>query len=64
MALTIDTCVKTSMAYQAYKVFNSHAHEISLWIILSRLLHERTPHLGGMNGDIQSYLANLALKNG
>ena len=32
--------------------------------IISRLLHEHTPNLGGMNGDVQSDLATLAFNNG
>ena len=32
--------------------------------ILSRLLHSRAPHLGRMNGDVQSDLATLAFKKG
>ena len=61
--MTNDTCVKSSMAPQAYKVVSTHAHEISGWTILSRLLHSRAPRLGGMNGDVQYDLATLALKN-
>ena len=52
------------MAPQAYKVVSTHAHEISGWTILSRLIHSRAPHLGGMNGDVQSNLSTLAFKNG
>ena len=52
------------MAPQAYKVFITHAHEISGWNILSRLIHSRAPHLGGTNGDVQSNLATLAFNNG
>ena len=52
------------MAPQAYKIFSTHAHETSGWIILSRLLNSRAPHLGGINGDIQSGLATLAFRNG
>ena len=52
------------MAPQSYKLVITHAHEISLWTILSRLLHSRATHLGGMNGDVQSDLATLAFKNG
>ena len=51
------------MAPQYYKVVNTHAHEISGWTILSRLLHARAPHLGVMNGDAQSGLAILAFNN-
>ena len=64
LEMTNDTCVKYSMAPQSYKVFSTHAHEISGCTILSRLFHSRAPHLGGMNGDVQSDLATLALKNG
>ena len=39
VAMTNDTSVKSSMAPQAYKVVSTHAHEISGWTILSRLLH-------------------------
>ena len=52
------------MAPQAYKIVSTHYHEISGWTILSRLLHSRTPHIGGINGDGQSYLATLAFRNG
>ena len=52
------------MAPQAYKVVNTHDHKISGWEILSRLLHSRKLHLGGMKGDFQSDLYTLAFKNG
>ena len=51
------------MAPQAYKVINTHANEISVWISLSNLIHTRTPYIGGMNGDVQSVLATLVFKN-
>ena len=60
--MTNDTFVKSSMAPQAYKAVNTHAHEISVWKILSRLLHSWAPHLGGINGGVQSYLAIVAFK--
>ena len=62
--MTNDTCIKDSMAPQAYKIVSTHAHETSGWIILSRLLNSRAPHLGGMNGDVQYDLATLDFKNG
>ena len=37
--ITNDTCVKSSMAPQAYKFVSTHAHEVSGWTILYRLLH-------------------------
>ena len=52
------------MAPQAYKVVITHAHEISGWTILSILLHSRVLQLGGMNGDVQSDISTLVLKNG
>ena len=52
------------MAPQAYKVVNTHAHEIYGWKNLSRLLHVHAPTIGGINGHIQSDLANLTFKNG
>ena len=52
------------MVPQAYKVFSTHAHEISVWTILYRLLHSSAPHLIDMNGDVQSNLSTLAFKNG
>ena len=64
MALTDDTGVKYSMVPKDYKVVNTHAHEISVWTIISILLHSRALHLEGMNGDVQSDLATLASKNG
>ena len=62
--MTDETRVKSSMAPQAYKVVSTHSHDISVWTILSRLLHSRDPHLGGINGDDQSDLATLAVNNG
>ena len=62
--MTNYTCVKPSMAPQAYKVFSTHAHEISGWTILSRLLHSSAPHIGGMNGDVQSDIVTLSFNNG
>ena len=64
VAMTNDICLKTSVAPQAYKIVSTRAHENSGWIILSRILNSRAPHLGGMNGDIQSGLATLAFRNG
>ena len=64
MAITNSTSVKSSMAPQPYKVISTQANEISGWTILSRLLHSRATHFGGMNGDIQSDLATLVFKNG
>ena len=52
------------MATWAYKVVNTHPHEITVCTILSRLIHSRSPHLGGINGDVQYDLATLAFKNG
>ena len=45
---------KYSMTPQAYKVINTHAHEISGRTIILRLIHFRNPRLGGMNGEVQS----------
>ena len=59
-----DIGVKSSMAPQAYKVFSTHAHEISGWKILSRLLHSRAPNLGGINVDVKFDLSTLAFKKG
>ena len=64
VAMTNEACVKSSMKPHAYKVVINHSHEISGRIILSRLLHSRAPHLGMMNGDVQSDLSTLAFKNG
>ena len=62
--MTNDTCVKSFMEPQAYKVFSTHAHEISGWTILYRLHHSRAPHLRGTNDDVQYDIATLAFKNG
>ena len=64
VAMTNDTCVKSSMAPQAYTVVSTHAHEISGYNILSRLLHSRAPYIVGMNGDVHYDLATLAFNNG
>ena len=52
------------MESQAYKVVSTHAHEISGWKILYIIIHSLAPHLGGVNGDVQSDIATLAFKNG
>ena len=52
------------MVPQAYNVFSTHAHEISVCTVLFRLLHSRAPQLWGMNGDVQSDLSTLDFKNG
>ena len=62
--MTNDTCVKSSMTYQAYKVVITRAHEISGWEILSILIHSCAPHIGGINGDVMYDLATLVFKNG
>ena len=62
--MTNDTCVKSFMAPQAYKVVSTNDNEISGWTILSRLLHSLAPNLGGMNGNVKSDLATLEFKNG
>ena len=61
--MTNETCVKSSMSPQAYKVVITYANEISGWKSISRLLHACAPHLGGKNGDVQSNLFTLAFKN-
>ena len=62
--MTNYTRVKSFMEPQAYKVVNKNAHEISGWRIISRILHSRAPHLGGINGYVQSDLSILEFKNG
>ena len=52
------------MAPQACKVSSTNAHEILGGTILSRLIHSRAPHLGGINVNVQYYLATLAFNNG
>ena len=47
------------MLPQAYKIVNTHAHEISGWKIISRLLHMQAPNIGVMNGDVKSDLSTL-----
>ena len=63
MVIKNDTCVRSSMAPQAYNFVIAHAHEISGWKFLSRIIHSRAPNIGGVNGDVQSDLATLAFKN-
>ena len=58
-----DIFTKSFIAPHTYKVFSTHAHEISEWKVISRLIHSRAPHLGGMNGDFQSDIATLAFNN-
>ena len=63
VAMTNYTCVKSAMSPQAYKVISTHYHEISGWNILSRLLHSCAPHIGGINGGVQSDIATLEFNN-
>ena len=63
MTTTNGTCVKSSIAPQGHKVVRTHAHEISVWTILSIVLHSHAPHIGGMNGDFQYNLSTLAFNN-
>ena len=64
VAFNSDTCVKSSMSPQSYKFLNTHAHEIPVWKILSRLIYSLSPHIVGMNGDVQSDIDTLAFNNG
>ena len=64
VAMTNDTCVKSSMEYQSYKVFSTRPHEISGWTIISRIIHPSAPNLGGVNGYVKYDLSTLAFKNG
>ena len=64
VAITNETCVKSSMEYQDYKVVSTHAHEISGWTILSIIIHSRDSHLGGTNGDVQYDISTPAFNNG
>ena len=61
--MTNYICVKSSTAPQSYKVVSTHAHKISGLKIISRLIHSHYPHLGGINGGVQSDLATLPFKN-
>ena len=63
VTMTNDTCLKSSMALQAYKVVRTHAHETSGWTILSRLLDSRSPNIGWMNGDVESDISTLEFNN-
>ena len=62
--MTNETCVKSSIAPQAYNVVSTHAHEISGWAILSRLVHLCDPNLVGINGYVKYDLDTLDFKNG
>ena len=61
--MTNDTCVKSSTETQAYKFVSTYAHEISVRKILSRIIHSRAPHIGGINGGVQSDLYTPKFKN-
>ena len=52
------------MAHQACKIVSTHPHKISGCKIISRLVHSRSPHLWGMNDDVQSNIAILGFKIG
>ena len=52
------------MVPQAYKVINTHAHEISVWKILYIIIHVHDPHIGGIDGGVKSDLTTIAFNNG
>ena len=52
------------MAPKAYKVVNTHSHVISVLKFICIIIHAHAPHLGEMNGDVQSDLITLVFKNG
>ena len=52
------------MSPQVYKVVTTHDHKISVFNILSRLIHTQALNLGGANGDFQYDLATLASEQG
>ena len=52
------------MAPQTKNEISTHAHEVSVWTILSILLNEGAPHLGVTNGNIQTDLVTLTFKQG
>ena len=37
---------------QEYKVITTHAHQVSEYIILYIIIHEKSPHIGEINGDV------------
>ena len=45
-------------------VVTTHVNEISVCKILSIILYALAPHIGGMNGDVQSDIVTLEFKNG
>ena len=51
------------MEPQSYKVVSTHAHEILVWKIISRLIHSYAPDIGGMNGDFNSDQPPLVFNN-
>ena len=62
VSLTNENFIKYPMAPQAYKIFITHANEIVRWTIISIIIYDRDPHLGGMNGDVQSNFSTLSFK--
>ena len=50
------------MGTQSYKFAITHAHAISGWTILSKLLHAQSPYIGVLNGTVRSELYTLAFK--
>ena len=62
--MTNDTCVKYSMAHQAYNIVIINSCGILGRTIISIIIHSRDPHIVGMNSGVQSDLATLTFKNG
>ena len=52
------------MEPQVYKFLNTHAHEISVWKILSIIIHALAHNIGGMNVDVQSDLSTPPFEKG
>ena len=49
---------------QAFKVVNTHYHEISVCTNISRLIHAQSPNIVIINGGVQYGLATLEFKQG
>ena len=62
VSLTNENFIKYPMAPQAYNIVITHANNILRCTILSIIIYDRDPHLGGMNGDVQSNFSTLSFK--
>lgn len=62
LSLMNNTYTNDNTAPQEYKVIIIHDHEVSGCNLISRIIHARSYHTRGINGDFKYDLSNLTFK--